>query len=273
LNFTASRSAVVHGFQSFYYELLRQKERALSLYFRSTSPVQLDQIKDGNTLDDAKTPSEAEGAVVTIQKKLIDIINSAFEAISAKSKLSQGSAIDAKYVMSSLADEIFINLRWDGAKYWRFSLIEKQLFQSEVAGDKFFIMLDKIIYDLDNSNEEMVFLYLMSLNLGFKGRYRDIEESNDHIAWYKDRLYSILHSKSSRLFYPGRNRMIESCYEYTDSEQNDSELPDTKFWSFCITSVVVAYILISYCVWYSMTNDIEDILEKIVEQTRKCPLI
>jgi type IV/VI secretion system ImpK/VasF family protein len=271
VSFSASESAVVHGFQSFYYELLRQKERALSLFFSPPSQDPPDSNDDGGIDDESTEHNEIEGAIVTIQKKLMTIIDSASEIIATKSRLSPRLVADAKYIMTTLTDEIFINLRWDGAKYWRFSLLEKQFFQSEVAGDRFFKMLDEIIYTLDN--EEMAFLYLMSLSLGFKGRYRDIDGSSDHISWYKDRLYSILHSKSSRLFYPGRYHLIESCYEYTDSEGNNAILPDAKFWSWCITTVVFIYIAISYCVWYSITDDISDILEKIVDQTRQGPLV
>ncbi|MDR1034370.1 MAG: DotU family type IV/VI secretion system protein [Holosporales bacterium] len=271
MGFSASESTVVHGFQSFYYELLRQKERALSLYFRSTSQDPSD-LKSEENENGLKEHAEIEGTIVTIQKKLMIIINSASEIIASKSGLPSRLVIDAKYIMTTLADEIFINLRWDGAKYWRFSLLEKQFFQSEVAGDRFFKMLDEVIYTIDINNEEMAFLYLMSLSLGFKGRYRDVDGANDNIAWYKDRLYSMLHSKSSRLFYPGRYHLIESCYEYTDSESNNSILPDAKFWSLCITTIVLVYIAISYCVWYSITDDIGDILEQIVDQTRQGPL-
>jgi type IV/VI secretion system ImpK/VasF family protein len=270
VSFAASESAIVHGFQSFYYELLRQKERALSLYF--TPPSQDPPDSDNcDSESELKMQNEVEGSIVTIQKKLITVISSASEMISVKSKLPPHFITDTKYIMTILADEVFINLRWDGAKYWRFSLLEKQLFQSEVAGDKFFKMLDEIIYTLDN--DEMAFLYLMSLSLGFKGRYRDLDGSSDHIAWYKDRLYSVLHSKSSRLFYPGRHRMIESCYEYTDSENNNAVLPDSRFWSWCITTVIFIYIIISYCIWYSITDEIGDILEKIIDQTKHGSLI
>ena len=83
----------------------------------------------------------------------------------------------------------------------------------------------------------------------------------------------MIHSKSSRLFYPGRPHMIESCYEYTDIENNDSALPDARFWSWCILGVVFIYIIISYGVWYNITDEIGDVLHKIAEQTRQGPLI
>ncbi|MDR1233689.1 MAG: DotU family type IV/VI secretion system protein [Holosporales bacterium] len=276
MSFAANESAVVHGFQAFYYALLRQKERALSLYFSHDFSQDPDIDNDSTEEPDGestKKQNEVEGAIVAIQKNLMDVINNSMDMIYAKSRLPHHLITDVKYIMTVLTDEIFINLRWDGAKYWRFSLLEKQFFQSEVAGDQFFKMLDEIVYNYDLHTEEMAFLYLMTLSLGFKGRYRDMDSANEHIAWYKDRLYSMLHSKSSRLFYPGRQHIIESCYEYTSTENNNSNLPDAKFWSWCIISVFVLYIIISYCVWYSITSDIDDVLKSIIEQTRQGPLV
>ena len=267
MSFRASESAVVHGFQAFYYELLRQKEKALSMFFAPTESFA--STKSEQT--DATANNEVEGHVVVIQKKLLAIIENVTNTIQAKSRINPRFIGDAKYIMASLADEIFLNLQWEGAKFWRYTLLEKQLFQTEIAGDKFFTMLDEIVTDF--SNEEMAFLYLMALSLGFKGRYRDIENSEEHIGWYKDRLYSILNTKSARLYFPGRSHMIESCYDYTYIENDNSQLPDYRFWTYCVLGVVFAYILISYFVWADITDDIGEILSKIAEQTRQGALI
>ncbi|MBQ9335234.1 MAG: DotU family type IV/VI secretion system protein, partial [Alphaproteobacteria bacterium] len=211
--------------------------------------------------------TEVEGNVVSIQKKLITIIENITNTILAKSRINPRFVSDIKYIMTVFADEVFLNLRWEGAKFWRYTLLEKQLFQTEIAGDKFFSMLDEIITDFDNS--EMAFLYLMTLSLGFKGRYRDMENSEENIGWYKERLYSILNTKSARLYFPGRSHMIESCYEHTYIENNETQLPDYRFWTYCVLSVIFAYILISWFVWAGITNDIGEILSKISEQTRQ----
>ena len=263
MNFKASESVVVHGFQAFYYELLRQKEKALSMFFapniaQSDNNVEIEH-------------SEVEGYVVGIQKKLISIIENVTNTILAKSRINPKFIGDAKYIMAILTDEIFLNLQWEGTKFWRYTLIEKQLFQTEIAGDKFFAMLDEIVTDF--SNEEMAFLCLMTLSLGFKGRYRDIENSDEHIGWYKDRLYSILNTRSARLYFPGRSHMIESCYDYIYNENDNSQLPDYRFWTYCVLSIIFAYIIISYFVWADITNDISDILNKISEQTRQGALV
>jgi type VI secretion system protein ImpK len=168
-------------------------------------------------------------------------------------------------------DEIFLNLKWEGAKFWRFFLLERQLFQTEVSGDRFFSMVDEIT--TSQTNEEMAFLYLMALSLGFKGKYRDVESSDDRLSWYKSRLYSMLHNKPAKLFFPGRSRIIESCYEHTFTENDNSHLPDVRFWSWCIISIAFLYIVISYCVWSNITGEIKDVLNKITEQVKQGPLI
>ncbi|MDR1390794.1 MAG: DotU family type IV/VI secretion system protein [Holosporales bacterium] len=270
MSFAASESVIVHGFQAFYYELLRQKEKALSLHFTpgisDTSDIY--EYPESNEL---KTRNEIEGSVVEIQKRLLTIIENVSDTMVMKSRGNPRFINDAKYIMAILTDEIFLNLQWEGAKFWRYTLLEKQIFHTEIAGDRFFLMLDEIITDLNN--KEVAFLYLMALSLGFKGRYRDIQNSNEHLEWYKDRLYSMLHTESSRLFFPGRSHMIESCYEYTYSETNNTGLPDFSFWSWCLIAVIFLYIIISYFVWKDITYDVSEILDRISEQMRQGPLI
>ena len=134
-------------------------------------------------------------------------------------------------------------------------------------------MLDETISDVSGINGDMVFLYLMCISLGFKGKYRGKDDSNK-LTWYKDRLYAILHNNPTRLFYPGRSKIINECYDYTYSDiNNQSSLPDINFWNWTIISIIAIYIVISYIVWFSMTDQIKDLLEAIFEQARKGPLV
>ncbi|MDR0695515.1 MAG: DotU family type IV/VI secretion system protein [Holosporales bacterium] len=270
MNFQASESAIVHGFQTFYYELLRQKEKALSLCFSpeiSDNPSAEPGAKD----DDLKKKNEIDGTVIEIQKKMLHVIESVTNTMRLKSRGLPKYVVDAKYIMTVLADEIFLNLRWEGAKFWRFTLLEKQLFQTEIAGDKFFSMMDEIVSSVEDN--DIAFLYLMALSLGFKGRYGGVENAEEHISWYKDRLYILLNTRPVRLFFPGKPMMIESCYEYTNTTDSESCMPDSRFWSWCIISTVFLYIVISYCVWYGITGEIGDLLREIAKQTRQGPVI
>jgi type VI secretion system protein ImpK len=270
MNFQASENAIVHGFQAFYYELLRQKERALSMFFTpeiSETPAQDSALKNENL----KTQNEIDGVVIEIQKKMLYIIENVTNTMRLKSRILPKHIADSKYIITILADEIFLNLRWEGAKFWRYTLLEKQLFQTEVAGDKFFSMMDEVVSSVEDN--DIAFLYLMALSLGFKGRYRGIGNADEHLAWYKSRLYALLNTKPARLFFPGKARMIDSCYEHTNTINNESSLPDSRFWSWCIIFIVFVYIIISYCVWYDITGEMKDVLREIADQTRRGPVI
>jgi type VI secretion system protein ImpK len=269
--FKASESTIVHAFQSFYYDLLRQKEKALSTSFSSSSKDPETEIAEDE--ESNKASSEIEALIVSIQKRLISVIEETISGIYVKSRLHTKTIEEAKYIMTVLADEVFINMRWDGAKFWRFSLLEKQLFKSEIAGEKFFNMLDEAMGNISEMNQELIFLYFMALSVGFKGKFRDLEKAEEYISWYKDKLYSLLHRKNTRLFYPGRYCLIEPCYSNTIRDDNKSMLPDARFWSLCIMGVAAIYIVISYIVWFDITDEILRLLNNISEQVRNGPLV
>ncbi len=253
MSFNASTSAVVHCFQAFYYELLRQKERALSLY-----------ISDNTKLKDDKYDKELEGLIVTIQKKLINTIETVNNTLIEQSRLSSNNIRDVKYVITVLADETFINLNWEGTEIWKLYLLEKYFFHTEIAGDKFFDMADITLNDLNN--EEMAFMYLIALSLGFKGKYRDVENSEEYLNWYKSKLYSIIHFNKEKLFYPGRQHLINSCYEYTCTEGTNKSLPETNYWIITIIAIFILYIIVSYIIWFNITGDVNTTIMNLQKQ-------
>jgi type VI secretion system protein ImpK len=218
-----------------------------------------------------KRQNEVDSTVIEIQKKMLHVIETITNTMRMKSRILPKQIADSKYIITILTDEIFLNLRWEGAQFWRFTLLEKQLFQTEVAGDKFFSMMDEIVASIEDN--DVAFLYLMALSLGFKGRYRGVEGAEEHIAWYKSRLYALLNPRPARLFFPGKSKMIEACYEHTNTTSNESYLPDSRFWSWCIISIVFVYIAISYCVWYGITGEMGSVLREIAEQIRQGPTI
>ncbi len=262
----AGGSAIVHGFQTFYYELLRQKEKALSFYSVAEVVLPTSDENSDNGENSATTyipDDKLEGTIVSIQRRLIKAINSANALILEKSHLSEQSVENIRYVLTTLSDEIFLNLNWEGKERWKLYLLEKQLFSSEIAGDRFFELAENAITSQD---EEMAFVCLMSINLGFKGKFRDVNHSGEYIATYKNRLYSLVHQQSNRLFYPGRPHLIENCYNYTCIEGCAVELPDTKYWSTCIMCVLIIYLIVSYIIWYNITDDIYSITDQINKQ-------
>lgn len=253
--FRASTSILVHCFQSYYYEILRQKEVAL------LSNKDLDI--EGKDRED-----KINAIIFGIQKKLVESIHTVIDTLKQGSRLSVHNVNDVYYIMTIFADEVFLSLNWSGAQYWTSLLIERQLFSSEVAGDKFFQMLDSAIENHNNLNDDVVYLYFMILSLGFKGKFRDMKTAYNEIAMYKDRLYNIFHDKPSKLFYPGRKYLVNDCYLSVFNESNNSKMPDVRFWRWCLISAIVMFISISLIAWFAVTSDLNDVLDDILDSFR-----
>jgi type VI secretion system protein ImpK len=255
-------SPLLQNFQVFYYEVLRLKEKAL----RATESRILmeDEVSSDQPYD-----MQNKNLVDDFQKRLRNLLD---EQSGHHARLVGGvsSTIfkDMHYIMVILADEIFINLNWAGAKEWRASLLEAQLFQTQIAGELFFKKLDALFDSNDPVRFELAQIYLMVLSLGFKGQYKD-REDQDRIRWYQDQLYTMVCHHPLKLFNHDESRMIEQCYEHTINTPPGKGLPDLRVWTTWILSVFVAYIFITYVIWYKMAADLEQDLQMIFDQTRQ----
>ncbi len=252
MSFKASESVVVECFQLYYYEILRQKEAAL--------------LSNKELIDNEQNKKDKLNALIfNMQKKLVATLDISINSIKQNGRLSASTLDEIKYMLTIFTDEVFLTTNWNGAQYWSSLLMERQLFSSEVAGDKFFTMLDETIDNHSNVSDDMVYLYFMMLSLGFKGKFRDTKTAYNEIAMYKDRLYNIFHNKPSRLFYPGRQFLIEDCYASIYHEANNSKMQDTVFWRWFFRLTIIAFLIISTIIWIIVTSDIGSILNEIAE--------
>lgn len=259
MQYYATTSILNQNFQEFYYEVLRQKERAL----RITEP---DILNGENT-------QALEDMVAAMQKKLHYILErQSLQASRSASGMGASHFRDAQYVMVALADELFLSLNWPGAKYWQKRLMEAQIFETQVAGEQFFKRLEGLLAATDPTKADLANIYMMAISLGFKGRYSDF---NDHekLDWYRDQLFLILENRQNDLFYPGRPRLVSDVYDHTLSEPPGRGLPDLKVWMTSIASVVLVYIFVSYVVWYKLSSEMQEALNVIFEQSKQSPML
>ena len=75
----------------------------------------------------------------------------------------------AQYVMASLADEVFVNLEWEGHEVWAHDLLETHMFSSHVAGERLFERAEALLRGGRNSDRELALIYLWAICLGFQG--------------------------------------------------------------------------------------------------------
>lgn len=253
--YTFNTSIFMQNFQEFYYEVLRQKEKALRTFETDISSVD--------------TTHQIETSVQEIQKKLHQVLESqSLKASKNTGGITASYFRDAQYVMVSLADEVFLNIDWPGAKTWRKSLLEGQVFQTQIAGEHFFKKLDMLLQSNDPTRGELGQIYLIALSLGFKGRFNEASDQ-EQLDWYRDQLYVLMRGRHNEFYYPGRVRLSEDPYSYTITEQPGRGLPDLKTWISTFLSILVVYVFISYVVWHKLSSEMGDALSEIYKQLQR----
>lgn len=253
----AINSTIAENFQAFYYEILRQKEKALRLSIPS------------EIFEDPSAPVTVEA----IQTKLRSTLQEQLVKMEYAVGLGNTAVFrDAQYLMVSLADEIFLTLQWGGARIWESQLLEAQIFQTQIAGEYVFKKLDLLLESSEPSREDLAYLYFMVLSLGFRGKYRGMDEEGK-IQWYLNHLYKIIQGRFPKLTQSDKALLIKECYDFTLTEPAGKGLPDNRTWAIIIGGVVIIYVLITYVVWYRLAAEMHTALNHIFSQIRNNPLL
>ena len=256
-----NNSPLLHCFQAFYYEVLRLKERALRYGERN---------EQRNETESAE--QTAFNRIDEIQARLKSLLEEQSGLYASKTGgVNAGLFQDAQYIMVVLADEIFLNLAWAGAKEWRLSLLEGQIFQTQIAGELFFKKIDALFDAHDVARYELGQLYLMALSLGFRGQYRDHDAQN-RVQWYQNQLYQMCCQDPTHLFNTNTTKpLFEECYAHTLNESPGRGLPDLRTWGIYGLCVFLIYLFISYIVWYRIAFEMHRDLYTIFAQTTTQP--
>lgn len=296
MNFIAP-SFIAETFQHFYEEVLRQKERALresdhqavSLFQKTTKLEKNDD--EGESEEDLASEileDEAEQDnidIVTSEKNVINIElcqniqrrlrlyieEQALKVPYQLGEYAQSNFKEAMYLMTAMADEVFLTLQWPGRTHWKKHLLETQLFQTQVAGELFFERLDALLENADPVKHDLAVIYLLALGLGFRGKYRDFDDDGK-IDWYKKQLYHLINHRKSDLYAPGRKHIVNAVYEHNVSMPVSKGLPDVRSWVFTILGVAVVYLFVTHILWYKVVRDIDEALQFIFDQARMLPL-
>lgn len=245
------RSFLITNFESFYEEVLKQKEWAL-------------RSKELSDVDKESTP------VARIQQKLKAILEEQFLSSTRQSgEFAHSRYQEAQYIMVALADEVFLNLSWFGAKTWEDNLLEGQIFYTEIAGELFFSKLDNLLKNADPSNKDLAMIYLMALGLGFRGKYHEQDDFGE-LSRYRKSLYSLVYEQQATLMQ-GRDYLLPEPYQYTLSAIPKQLLPEIRFWGFVFVATVVAYVFITYVLWYQLAKDLDQAMSFILQYAPNMP--
>ena len=166
------------------------------------------------------------------------------------------------YIMVSLADEIFLNTPWDGKKYWEDNMLEQHFFGTQIAGERIFDNIEKLIEKNDVESILIAEIYMKSLSLGFRGKYRGDVEQDKPIDVYRKALFNFV-EKYDKSINMVSHRMFSKDYIYTLPTINRQFLPDASIVNYVYAFVVFMFLVVSSVVWLVETRDLYEILQEI----------
>lgn len=252
---TFENSVLLRQFHKFYSEVIRWKDLA-----RSSGREYSPEVSPGG---EEEPPPETEGGVETIHLRLKSLLEEqALEAGSRGGEYGAGFYREAQYVMASLADETFLNLDWEGRENWKANLLEFSLFGTHIAGDLLFQKLDRLLSDRDPAVSPLAAVYLQALSLGFRGKYRGMDDGGK-LDYYRHQLFNFIFHKNPDLLSETK-RLFPESYAHTLSEGGGKKLPYLKAWIVLIVLLILLILAVSHGMWVHVTADLRQIIQQIL---------
>ena len=255
-NFTdLTSSFLLNCFYDFYSEVVHQKQHLTS---------RIEKHAQGSTSDEA---SSEEDTIHPVQIKLLSILEEqVLEARRQGGEYGISYYKEAQYAMAALADEIFLNMDWIGKEPWKSNLLESKLFGSHVAGELIFQKVDNILKERDPAFTEISTIYLLTISLGFKGRFRGREDSGQ-LDDYRKRLFRYIFQRDPDLSQSSR-QLFPDAYAYTLEQGTGRRLPHLRKWIALIVGLIVLGLLVSYGIWHYLTEDLTSIAQEILHGSK-----
>jgi type VI secretion system protein ImpK len=206
--------------------------------------------------------AELTPLTVEVWKKLIDRFRGNGVELMRAGK-SSGNYLQAQYVMAVFADDVFIHLDWEGNRAWTSNLLEAELFNSHVGGEKFFDKLDLLLRDRAPADRSLAAVYLNALSLGFRGKYYGI---NDHgkLRRYRHELFAFIFRQPADLLNDARVAFPDS-YVQTLRTEKTKKLTNPRVWLAVFAMVLFAYLAVSHGLWLKLTARLDRANQRIVE--------
>lgn len=238
-------------FTTFYHEVIRLKRQVTS---------------DINALHAAQKEAESTEvwpATTSVWQQLFVILEQQAQA-PGPGAWDYGAEVyrEAQYVMAALADETFLHLEWAGKAAWRANLLEERLFASHVAGERVFHHLERLLQRREPVYAELATVYLMALALGFRGKFRGLDDGGQ-LARYRRQLFAFITQRQPALGETSR-RLFPEAYAYTLAEARRALLPDPRGWLLAVAGLVLCLGLLAHGLWTNVTADLHDILRQIL---------
>lgn len=237
---------LVRQFRAFYAELARLKRQVRAGTY---SPTNGAADEEGSTAAD-------------IQRRLVSMFEDQEQTVRRQGGESLRRRYDlVQYAMVALADEVFLNVDWEGRDDWYNHLLESRQFDSQNAGVQVFEIIDRLVGQRSGETD-VTTVYLYVLTLGFEGQYRD-EPDTAPLDDYRERLFRyIRRHRGDRL--AADRELAPSAYRHTLAQGEVQLLPNLRWWVGSLVGVGALYLLMSTALWWWYTNDLTELAQQIL---------
>jgi type VI secretion system protein ImpK len=169
---------------------------------------------------------------------------------------------EAMYMATVLADEIFLNMEWNGKKFWENNMLEQQFFGTQVAGETVFQKIDDFILEKHPLFLEKSEIYVKAFLLGFKGKFRGVDDEQECIGLYLRKLLGIMAQHDMSVMNLD-GYLFQKEYTYTIPSIHRKLLPDAAIITYISSFFVFMFLVISTVVWIWETRDIDIMVQEI----------
>lgn len=255
----AGQSFLLDQFWEFYSEVIRLK-RSIVQQQRIAADEDVPAPAPG-----APPPRliDAQQAIQTLQAVLE---RQAYQARRQGGEFGAALYREAQYVMAALADETFLHgLARDG-RASNPGLLEQRLFKTQIAGERFYENVDRLLAQREKSHVELAAVYLLALHLGFRGKYRGGSD-NGKIQAYLTELFEFIFGRAPDLMQPNR-LLMEQPYGYTLAERIAPRMPAARRWKRAILIVLLVQLVIGQLIWVSETDDLDRAARQVIQTAR-----
>lgn len=173
---------------------------------------------------------------------------------------------EAQYIMAALADEVFIQLDWEGKQAWMSSLLESRLFHSHAAGQLFFKRLDHLLQERDPALRDLAAVYLMALSLGFRGKYRGCDDQGQ-LARYRQQLFLFIFQRAPDPDQLGP--LLPDAYFSTLQGKRKRKLPYVRIWLLLLGLAVAVWLGAAHLIWQDLVTPLNERNGRIADLDRE----
>jgi type VI secretion system protein ImpK len=117
-----------------------------------------------------------------------------FESRAQQSDIPPETIFTARYILCTTIDEFVLSTPWGSASVWRNQSLLRVYHQETSGGEKFFLLLNKLIQD-PAKNIDLLELMYVCLALGFQGRYWVESDGANALDSIRENLYRTIRNQ------------------------------------------------------------------------------